>query len=48
MKEWADANVARRWLMLCLERPDEKRGPLELTEFEINSIVNNIRVAGGF
>ncbi len=33
--------MARRWLMLCPERRDEKRRPLEPTEFEINSIVNN-------
>ena len=41
VKEWSDADVARRWLMLCPERRDEKRRPLEPTEFEINSIVNN-------
>ena len=41
VKEWSDAAVARRWLMLCPERRDEKRRPLEPTEFEINSIVNN-------
>jgi hypothetical protein len=40
VKEWSDAEVARRWLMLCPERRDEKRRPLEPTEFEINSIVN--------
>ena len=39
MKEWGDAEVARRWLMLCPERRDEKRRPLEPTELEINSIV---------
>ncbi len=41
VKEWSDVEVARRWLMLCPERRDEKRQPLEPTEFEINSIVNN-------
>jgi len=41
VKEWSDQDVARRWLMLCPERRDEKRLPLEPTEFEINSIVNN-------
>ena len=41
VKEWSDEDVARRWLMLCPERRDEKRQPLEPTEFEINSIVNN-------
>jgi len=41
VKEWDDNEVARRWLMLCPERRDEKRRPLEPTEFEINSIVNN-------
>jgi hypothetical protein len=40
VKEWSDAEVARRWLMLCPERRDEKRRPMEPTEFEINSIVN--------
>ena len=33
--------MARRWLMLCPERRDEKRQPLVPTEFETNSIVNN-------
>ena len=41
VKEWSNETVARRWLMLCPERRDEKRRPLEPTEFEINSIVNN-------
>jgi len=41
VKEWDDNEVARRWLMLCPERRDEKRRPLVPTEFEINSIVNN-------
>ena len=41
VKEWSDADVARRWLMLCPERRDDKRRPLEPTEFEINSITNN-------
>jgi hypothetical protein len=41
VKEWSDVEVARRWLMLCPERRDEKREPMEPTEFEINSIVNN-------
>jgi hypothetical protein len=39
VKEWSDKDVARRWLMLCPERRDEKRQPLEPTEFEIHSIV---------
>ena len=39
VKEWSDEDVARRWLMLCPERRDEKRQALEPTEFEINSIV---------
>ncbi len=39
VKEWSDEDVARRWLMLCPERRDDKRMPLEPTEFEINSIV---------
>ncbi len=37
VKEWSDVELARRWLMLCPERRDEKRQPLEPTEFEINS-----------
>jgi hypothetical protein len=41
VKEWSDVELARRWLMLCPERRDEKRQPLEPTEFEINSIVKN-------
>ncbi len=41
VKEWSDVEVARRWLMLCPERRDEKRQPMAPTEFEINSIVNN-------
>ena len=41
VKEWSDQDVAQRWLMLCPERRNEKRQPLEPTEFEINSIVNN-------
>ena len=31
----------RRWLMLCPERRDQKRRPLEPSEFEINSIRND-------
>jgi REP element-mobilizing transposase RayT len=38
VKQWDDAEVARRWLMLCPERRDERRQPLEPTEFEINRI----------
>jgi REP element-mobilizing transposase RayT len=38
VKQWDDAEVARRWLMLCPERRDEKRQPQEPTEFEINRI----------
>lgn len=41
VRQWSNDEVARRWLMLCPERRDEKRRPLEPTEFEINSIVNN-------
>ena len=41
VKEWSNEDVARRWLMLCPERRDEKRQPMEPNEFEINSIVNN-------
>ncbi|MFN5908218.1 MAG: transposase [Planctomyces sp.] len=41
VQEWSDEEVARRWLMLCPERRDENRRPMEPTEFEINRIVNN-------
>ena len=41
VKEWRNADVSRRWLMLCSERRDEMRHPLEPTEFEFNNIVNN-------
>ena len=41
VKEWSDVEIARRWLMLCPQRRDEKRQPMEPTESEINSIVNN-------
>ena len=41
VQEWSDEEVARRWLMLCPERRDEDRRPMEPTEFEINRIVNN-------
>ncbi|MFM7865590.1 MAG: hypothetical protein ACKPHU_15355, partial [Planctomycetaceae bacterium] len=41
VREWSDDEVARRWLMLCPERRDENRRPLEPTEFEISRIVNN-------
>ncbi len=41
VQQWSNAEVARRWLMLCPERRDEKRRPLEPTEFEINGIVNS-------
>jgi hypothetical protein len=38
VKEWSDEDVARRWLMLCPERRDEKRQPLEPSESELNHI----------
>jgi REP element-mobilizing transposase RayT len=41
VKQWSNDEVARRWLMLCPERRDEKRRPLEPTEIDINSIVND-------
>jgi hypothetical protein len=40
VREWSEEDVARRWLMLCPERRDQKRRPLEPAELEINSIVN--------
>ncbi|MFK7818971.1 MAG: transposase [Planctomycetaceae bacterium] len=39
--EWSDEEVARRWLMLCPVRRDEKRRPLPPSEPELNSIVND-------
>ena len=41
VQEWNSEEVARRWLMLCPERRDENRRPMEPTEFEINRLVNN-------
>ena len=41
VEEWDDSEVARRWLMLCPERRDAKRRPLEPTECELNRIRNN-------
>ena len=41
MREWDDSDVALRWLMLCPERRDAKRQPLEPTELEINGIRNS-------
>ena len=39
--EWDDAEVARRWLMLCPAARDEHRQPIAPTEFELNQIRNN-------
>jgi hypothetical protein len=39
--EWDDTEVARRWLMLCPQRRDENRQPVEPSEFELNSIRND-------
>ena len=36
-----DAEVARRWLMLCPARRGKNRQPLEPTEFEMNRVVND-------
>ena len=41
VREWSSEEVARRWLMLCPERRDENRRPLEPTDFEIHRIVSN-------
>jgi hypothetical protein len=38
---WEDAEVARRWLMLCPLRKDEMGRPKEPSDPELNSIVNN-------
>lgn len=38
--EWDDSEVARRWLMLCPER-DENRKPDEPSEFGLNHIRKN-------
>ena len=39
--EWDDSEVARRWLMLCPERRDEKGKPEVPSEFELNHICND-------
>lgn len=39
--EWDDAEVARRWLVLCPAARDEHRQPIAPTEFELNQIRNN-------
>lgn len=39
--EWDDADVARRWLMLCPAARDENHQPIEPTEFEVDRIRNN-------
>jgi len=36
--EWDDAEIARRWLMLCPERRDTNGKPEEPSEFELNHI----------
>jgi hypothetical protein len=41
VKEWSDAEVARRWLMLCPVRKTAERTAEEPNEFELNSIRNN-------
>ncbi|MEZ6034706.1 MAG: hypothetical protein R3C17_16550 [Planctomycetaceae bacterium] len=33
--EWDDAEIARRWLMLCPERQDTNGKPEEPSEFEL-------------
>ncbi|MBL8892393.1 MAG: hypothetical protein JNL67_20625 [Planctomycetaceae bacterium] len=38
---WNDAEVARRWLMLCPKRRDSNKQPLEPTAEELNMILNN-------
>jgi hypothetical protein len=38
---WDDAEVARRWLMLCPKRKKKDRSPEEPNEFELNSIRND-------
>ena len=36
--EWEDAEVARRWLMLCPERRDKNGKPEDPSEFELNHV----------
>ncbi|MEI6541662.1 MAG: hypothetical protein WCO86_19385, partial [Planctomycetota bacterium] len=39
--EWDDAEVARRWLMLCPERRDSNGKPEDPSEFELNHVRND-------
>ncbi len=41
VKQWDDAEVARRWLMLCPVRKDADHQPEEPNAMEINSIKND-------
>ena len=41
VQQMDDAEVARRWLMLCPARRGKNRQPLEPTEFEMNRVVND-------
>ena len=38
---WDDAEVARRWLMLCPVRMDDEGRPLEPNEMELNTVRND-------
>src|SRR5471030_272778 len=41
VEKWDDAEVARRWLMLCPVRKDAEHQPEEPNEMELNTIRNN-------
>ena len=43
VETWSDKEVARRWLTLCPVRKDDEGQAKEPSEFEINSIVNNVQ-----
>ena len=41
VQTWNDSEVARRWLLICPKRKDEKGNALEPTEVELDKIRNN-------
>jgi REP element-mobilizing transposase RayT len=43
VETWSDADVARKWWMLCPARKNPDGSPAEPTEFELNSIRNDTR-----
>ncbi|MFN7844517.1 MAG: transposase [Pirellula sp.] len=41
VQTWDDSEVARRWLMICPKRKDDKGNALEPTEAELDKVRNN-------